>query len=231
MNNNVKLNDISNQLLIINKITIDKLFQLENCSECVALYIFYYKTAKWQKTNIIKASDEYVRKSLKWGLDKIRKTKSTLKENNLIDIVQRREDGKITGWYIEIKYLVNDNNQITQEPVVGNATCGYQETNALKEYNKCLKNNNISAYSEKTRFSKPTYEEVRQYCLERNNNIDAQYFIDYYDSNGWRVGKSPMKDWKACIRTWERNEKNKNNTSNDNWHYEIIDGVNTLIWD
>ena len=76
----INLNDISNELLIIPKATIDTLMKLENCSECISLYIFYYKTAKWQKTNQIKANDEYVKKSLKWGIDKIRKTKKTLKE-------------------------------------------------------------------------------------------------------------------------------------------------------
>lgn len=65
------------------------------------------------------------------------------------------------------------------------------------------------------RFKKPTLEEVKQYCLERNNNIDPENFIDYYNSNGWKVGKNPMKDWKATIRTWEkrREESNKNGTS------------------
>lgn len=75
----IKLNDISDNLLILHKATIDKLYQLENSADCIALYVFYYKTAKWQKTNVIKASDEYVKKCLKWGNEKIRKTKQTLK--------------------------------------------------------------------------------------------------------------------------------------------------------
>ena len=60
------------------------------------------------------------------------------------------------------------------------------------------------------RFVKPTLEEVEAYCNERNNSIDPQRFIDYYESNGWKVGKNPMKDWKAAIRTWERSEYNFN---------------------
>lgn len=60
------------------------------------------------------------------------------------------------------------------------------------------------------RFVKPTLEEVEAYCIERNNGIDPQRFIDYYESNGWKVGKNPMKDWKAAIRTWERSEYNDN---------------------
>lgn len=57
----------------------------------------------------------------------------------------------------------------------------------------------------RTRFVKPTIEQVSDYCKERGNSVDPQRFIDYYESNGWKVGKNAMKDWKAAIRTWERN--------------------------
>ena len=60
-------------------------------------------------------------------------------------------------------------------------------------------------YKEKEkRFKKPTFDEVEEYCKERNNNINPQKFIDFYESKGWMVGKNKMKDWKACVRTWER---------------------------
>lgn len=55
------------------------------------------------------------------------------------------------------------------------------------------------------RFVPPSLEEVKAYCSERNNNVDAERFIDYYTSNGWLVGKNKMKDWKAAVRSWERN--------------------------
>lgn len=54
------------------------------------------------------------------------------------------------------------------------------------------------------RFSKPTIEEVKAYCLERKNNVDPDQWYSYYESNGWKVGKNTMKDWKAAIRTWEK---------------------------
>ena len=54
-------------------------------------------------------------------------------------------------------------------------------------------------------FTKPTIDEIQDYCIERNNNVNAEQFFDYYESNGWKVGKNSMKDWKAAIRTWERN--------------------------
>lgn len=64
-----------------------------------------------------------------------------------------------------------------------------------------------SAAHTANRFRKPTFEEVSAYCKERNNNVDPQRFIDFYESKGWKVGKTPMKDWKACIRTWEKDDK------------------------
>ena len=54
------------------------------------------------------------------------------------------------------------------------------------------------------RFAPPTVDEVRAYCIERKNSVDPQRFVDYYSSNGWKVGKNAMKDWKAAVRTWER---------------------------
>jgi hypothetical protein len=53
-------------------------------------------------------------------------------------------------------------------------------------------------------FTKPTAEEVKAYCVERKNNVDPDKFIDFYESKGWLIGKNPMKDWKACVRTWEK---------------------------
>ena len=52
----------------------------------------------------------------------------------------------------------------------------------------------------------PTLEDVKVYCSERKNKVDPERWYDYYTSNGWKVGKNPMKDWKAAVRTWERGE-------------------------
>ena len=58
---------------------------------------------------------------------------------------------------------------------------------------------------EKTKIFKiPTLDEVKSYCQERNNGVDAERFIDFYASKGWKVGNQPMKDWRAAVRTWER---------------------------
>lgn len=52
-------------------------------------------------------------------------------------------------------------------------------------------------------FKPPTVDEVKAYCVERGNQVDPARFIDFYEANGWRVGKNPMKDWRAAVRTWE----------------------------
>ena len=57
----------------------------------------------------------------------------------------------------------------------------------------------------RTVFKPPTIEEVRAYCLERGNSVDAERWHNHYRANGWMVGKSKMVDWKAAVRTWERN--------------------------
>jgi hypothetical protein len=58
-------------------------------------------------------------------------------------------------------------------------------------------------------FKKPTVEEVKAYCQELKNTIDPAKWLDYYESNGWKVGRNPMKDWKAAVRTWEKNNFEK----------------------
>lgn len=63
--------------------------------------------------------------------------------------------------------------------------------------------------SKRKRFTAPTVEEVSAYCRERGNSVDPQHFVAHYEANGWKVGKNPMKDWKAAVRTWERNSYDK----------------------
>ena len=62
------------------------------------------------------------------------------------------------------------------------------------------------------KFIPPTVEEIADYCKERNNNVDAQRFHDFYSSKGWYVGKNKMKDWKAAVRTWEQSQRRENSS-------------------
>ena len=85
-----------------------------------------------------------------------------------------------------------------------------------------------STTTKRKRFEKPTISDIEQYCIERNNNVNAEQFFDYYESNGWRVGKNSMKDWKAAVRTWERSEYRKPN-SKKNSKEDAINVVKELM--
>ena len=135
----LKLLDISDELLIINRTTIERLFNEENLN-VLTLYLFYYKTAKWQKHNPIKASDEYCKKCLHWGIDKLQNAKQKLKEMNLIENVRRTDDkGKVVGWYVKVNYLI-DKTTIPKTTIPIKPQVVKQETNTIN--NKYINTNN-----------------------------------------------------------------------------------------
>lgn len=80
---------------------------------------------------------------------------------------------------------------------------------------------NVNEQSPKAnkRFIPPTVEVVQEYCKERNNRVDASKFVDYYTANGWKVGKNPMKDWKAAVRMWEKSGYDKSEPPKKNVKY------------
>lgn len=102
---------------------------------------------------------------------------------------------------------VTKNNASVTQPVTNS-----NESKSIEielELEKELELENKESKPKKTRFVPPSIDEVRAYCEERGNNVDPEKFVAYYTSNGWRVGKSPMKSWKAAIITWEKNNYSK----------------------
>ena len=81
---------------------------------------------------------------------------------------------------------------------------GEKEKEKEKEKDREI-DSSASTTTKRKRFEKPTLSEIKAYCIERGNKVDAQHFFDYYESNGWRVGKNSMKNWQAAVRTWEKN--------------------------
>jgi len=79
----------------------------------------------------------------------------------------------------------------------------------IMEDNKTINNTFNNTTNKGTRFTPPSVDEVNDYCDQRNNSVDPQTFIDFYQAKGWMVGKNKMKDWKACVRTWETNRKQR----------------------
>lgn len=94
--------------------------------------------------------------------------------------------------------------------ITGDEKTSSQETKKLdcnnKESNK--KDNNKD---NRVAFTPPTLDEVSAYCRERQNSVDPEKFIDFYQSKGWMVGRNRMKDWKAAVRTWEKRSKENSN--------------------
>lgn len=97
-----------------------------------------------------------------------------------------------------------------------------------KEIEKEIDSSVKSTTTKRKRFEKPTLSEIKEYCIERNNNVNAEQFFDYYESNGWKVGKNSMKDWRASVRTWERSEYRKT-SSKKNSKEDAINVVNNLM--
>ena len=72
-----------------------------------------------------------------------------------------------------------------------------------------IENKNIdnTLYKGSSHFHKPSLDDIRAYCISRGNNIDPEQFFNFYESKGWMIGKSHMRDWHAAVRTWEKREK------------------------
>lgn len=106
----------------------------------------------------------------------------------------RNDRYKETQYKEELNKLTTDDNLVYQ-----------MDTNGIHSIEKNSIGKNRLVYKG---FKKPTLEEVKKYCNERNNDINPEHFIDFYESKNWMIGKNKMKDWKAAIRTWEsRNKK------------------------
>ena len=125
----------------------------------------------------------------------------------------RKDRHNATIYQEELSQLCVDSKNVYQleengQPNNGQPSYGQPRLDKNRIEKKEIENNKL--FSKERKFVKPTVEEVEQYCLERKNNIDPRQFVDFYESKGWKVGNQPMKDWKACVRTWEKNHKNDN---------------------
>lgn len=72
------------------------------------------------------------------------------------------------------------------------------------------------------KFRAPTLQEVREYCNERGNNVDPEHFVAYYESNGWKVGRNSMKNWKAAVRSWEKRDLERGDPKTSNQFLQLL---------
>ena len=135
--------------------------------------------------------------------------------------------------YLEEKAMLEtkQNNGYTLKNELGIPNGNQMDTQVRLELGKSKESIDKDISKTTNKFIKPTLEEVKQYCLERENNIDPENFIDYYNSVGWKVGKNQMKDWKAAIRTWERRNKEVKNVINKGSNGKSRDGSEFAEYD
>ncbi len=133
--------------------------------------------------------------SIRTSLERLKSTSEiTTKSTNRFSIITITNYDSYNDRYLEA-------NQPANQPANQQLTSNQPATNHKQE-DKELKN--VKKYKNRGVFSKPTVSEIKQYCQERNNSIDAEKFFHYYKSNGWKVGKVSMSDWKSAVITWEK---------------------------
>lgn len=113
--------------------------------------------------------------------------------------------GQPNPYYRTTESVMEDNPNITEQitednPIVEQSNVEHSRVKKQKETPKGEKKT-------ASRFSAPTVDEVRAYAQEKGYSIDPEHFVDYYTSNGWRVGRNPMKDWRATVRTWASRDR------------------------
>lgn len=165
-------------------------------------------------------TDEMLATLFRRQLNTVRMALNTFEKFGMIAII----DGVITipNWEkhqnIEGMEKIREQNRLRVERyrekqkllLNGNANCNVTvtECNALDKDKEIEIDNNPPISPKRGRrakpFVKPTPEEVQAYCDERGNGINGEEFCDSYEAKGWLIGKTPMKDWKAAVRTWEK---------------------------
>ena len=140
-------------------------------------------------------SNEYIAELLGISVSWASKCLSHLLELGLVRVVKFDGRKRYVESTIQFKADLNESSMQdgTKVPYTNN--------------NEYINNNNSLYKKGSSRFQKPTIEEIRQYCLEKGYNVDAEQFFNFYESKGWVVGKSPMKNWRAAVSTWNKREK------------------------
>ena len=140
-------------------------------------------------------SNEYIAELLGVSMSWASKCLSHLMEVGYVKMV--RFDGRKRYVESTIQFKADLNNSSMQDGTL------VQHTNIENKY---INNNSLYKKSN-SHFQKPSLDEIRQYCISRGNKVDPEQFFNFYESKGWIIGKSPMKDWRAAVRTWEKREK------------------------
>jgi len=226
------LNGIENELIIITKQTFDAFLRSEFPADLIALYNFYYYTAKWQETNQPKCTTGYTAEGLKWSEAKVRRAKKELMRLGLVEDVQQKVNGKVTGCFIKLNYILKQEtiNHPYDFSQCGNESnhpydfsqCGIVhrvenlQTNALSSNNiNALSSNNINALNPNKKTKKKDLDSLIDAYTENDSLKSAIHdFIEFR-----KQIKAPLTD-KALTLSFNKLDKLAN--TNDELKISII---------
>jgi predicted phage replisome organizer len=147
------------------------------------------------------------------NIDIVRSAMKLFSELGMVDVFDDR-----TIYMSEVQKMIGSETSVAERVRRSRASnsqkalqCNTDVTKSNTEIEKELESEIDTEIEKETkatrkRFSPPSLDDVSAYCKERGNTVDAETFIDFYSGKGWMVGKNKMKDWKACIRTWEKRD-------------------------
>ena len=150
------------------------------------------------------------------------KMHNTIKKDRYTETIYTDELNQLGSYENKAYMLIGDNvetirNQNGTKPEPKWNQNGTTDKNRLDKNRLEESENNRKS----NRFAPPSVDDVRAYCNERHNNVDPERFVDYYESNGWKVGKNKMKDWKATVRSWEHNDYSQSKKQNGSVIHEV----------
>lgn len=152
----------------------------------------------------------------RWGVskDKARNFLVLLEKDGMISHESLGKTTRITVCnYGNYQDGLHDSQTQDQRPNNDSQTPSHTNNNDNNTNNE----NNVNKVKRETkRFTKPTLNEVADFILENSFFIDAEKFFNYYESNGWKVGRNSMKDWKATVKNWNSKEKEKSSGKKEN---------------
>ena len=190
---------MNKDLTIMQKLFLVEINSLDNDSGCFAgnaHFVDMFGLSKQRCSQIINslAEVEYINITLIYNGKQIEKR--IIRVSDKFDRVSSTLEGVSSFQGEGVKKLRGG----CQEKLIVNNTINNTTNNTVKE-------------QQGLSFKKPTIISIKEYCLERKNNVDAETFFDFYESKGWLIGKNKMKSWKACVRTWEKSRNNNTNTN------------------
>lgn len=165
--------------------------------------VMYAQGGDWQEQ--IKGNERYLFPAFKRQIDRARETSGKRAVAGAVGAKNKQTETNAS------KPKQTEANVSKRKQTEANASKSAKEKEKEKEkeydkeYDNEVKGDEVPPTPPKAqkRFTAPTVEEVAAYCRERGNRVEAQRFVDFYTAKGWRVGSSPMKDWRAAVRNWE----------------------------